>query len=372
MKKILILIAAALIFMIACDVLDHDAYKNEDLENFFSDFSTAFENIDEENVDAVMVYYDSTYSHNLTTKAEMEDFFLGLFELNPGTVRFHAELDSYNRFNTDLNWTLGITWEDVVNDTLTNVVTENIKFYETYVTDGTDYKFYGNQLDPPALDPTKPVVFAEYGTAESCGNCPAISKKLDLMKKKTYGGQFIYVAFCQNEPVDPYTEFFTYYGAYTQPYVVTQGTLHNEGGTDDNVALTDTHYEEVLVGEPEAFITDIIWSEETAGTIAGSVNLDIGSVPTTDLYLRVFILDEHPDLHYHVDGSPLHNVVFATYNIPVTGSGVVNYSLEYTQENYPTLPAKGNIVFALQTKPDDYDIATSKVYTAAEAKLYED
>lgn len=366
MKKILILIAVALIFVMGCDVLEHDAYKNEALESFFSDFSIGFEEIDADTVGAVMAFYDTDYSNDLTTREEMGEFYLGLFDLNPGTVRFYPELKKYNRF-AEMNWELVVTWEDEA-----GIIAETYNFYDIYKEVGGEVKFFGNQIDPPALDPSKPVVFAEYGTAESCGNCPRVSKKLELMKNKTYGEQFIYVTFCQNEPVDPYTEFFMYYGAYTQPYVVTQGIYHNEGSTDDNIALFDTQYNDVFEATPEAFITDIVWNESTAGTIAGSVNLDIGNVPTEDLFLRVFILDKKPDLHYNADGSALHNVVFATYNIPVTTSGQVNFSLDYIQANYPELPAKGKIVFALQTKPDDYDMATSKVYTAAEAKLYED
>jgi len=353
MKKILILLPLILLFFSACDVLNHDTYSDSTLENFFADFSAAIENATADNLTEVMAYYHEDYSHNLQDKAAMNSFYAEFFLINT-PVSLQAELVDYNRFD-QIHWDLIVTTADT---------TYRLEMDDVLIESET-IKFYGNQVDPPALDPNKPVVFAEMLTSENCGNCPEVAEYLHQMKN-IYGEQFIYVEYCLSNNYTPfYMDYASYYSAFSQPTTVIGGNNIVVGGDTDAL---ENHYQNVVETELQARINNLSAAMNSG---LAEVNLELellNELSTQDLVLTAVVADGEPEIYYTSDAQQFSNVAFAKTELDISAGGAINLSIEY-DENIDFVEPK--IIVWLQTKTPVFDSETSKTYTAAEYSLGE-
>ncbi|MFO7897088.1 MAG: hypothetical protein R6U84_09160 [Candidatus Cloacimonadales bacterium] len=353
MKKLLILLPLIIIFFSACDLLNHDTYSDSAVENFFADFSAAVENASADNLSEVMAFYHEDYSNNLMDKSAMESFYAEFFSIYT-EVSMQAELVDYNRFD-QIEWQLLVTAADT---------TYSLEM-DDVLSDSEPMLFYGNQIDPPALDPDKPVVFAEMLTAENCGNCPEIAEYLHQMKN-IYGEQFIYVEYCLSNNHTPfYLEYASYYSAFSQPTTIIGGNNIVTGG--DTNALDD-YYHSIVESELQARL-NILAAELNSGVAQVSLELELlNNLSTEDLTLTAVVADGKPEIYYTSDSQQFHNVAYAKTEIEISASGTLDLTVEY-DENIDFIQPK--IIVWLQTKTPIFDNEISKTYTAAEYILGE-
>ena len=363
MKKILFPLLVIAFIITACDVLDHDPYDNAGIELFFGDLSVALTEIHKDDVSAVMALYSDDYSNNQLSKADIADKYNGVFYTLSDSLTFSAKLVEYNKY-FDVTWDLTIGWEEeaVQRDT-------TYTFHDVLRKESTGFMLYGNQVNPPALDPTKPVVFVEFGTSQSCGNCPAASAELSDLQMQ-YGEQLIFVEYCYNQPATPehfYVDWASYYGAYAQPSAMFQGNYLVQGGAPDQLVEYNQRYNQIVEGTPQAFVTSLDATTEPGLVIVGTT-LDIGpGIPASNLYLRAAVVDEHPEVYYSSGHEPIHNLVFGLSEMAITGSDYYEMEIEY--DYYDQLPQHSKVVVWVQTRTDIYDNETCTVHTAAELAL---
>jgi len=228
--------------------------------------------------------------------------------------------------------------------------------------------FYGNQIIPPALDPTKPVDFAEFFTGESCGNCPPAAAHLHEMQN-TFGGQFIYVEYCNTNDYTPfYLEKAQYYSAYSQPTTLVQGTNVVVGGASENLEAIDGAYENESEKVLSARISEINITTDNVGEISGNLNLELlQDISTENLILTVVIADKKPDIFYNGTTERFHNVAFEKTEIIISEAGVKDFTISYDE----TIDFKHKKVIAwLQTQKETFD-TTCIVHAAAELSIAE-
>jgi hypothetical protein len=363
MKKAILGLVAILLLIAACDVLEHDPYDNAGIEQLFSSINTALDQIAKDDVSAVMAYYSDDYSNNQLSKTDIADDYNGVFYDLSEDATFDAKLLEYNSY-LDVEWQLTVNWMEDTTPRDTVYIFEDVVRQE----DG-NWKLYGNQVNPPALDPTKPVVFVEFGTSESCGNCPAASTRLNEMRQ-TYGEQLIFMEYCYNQPATPehfYVDYANYYRAFAQPAAMFQGEFLVQGGTPTQLEEYEQRFAQIMQGTPQAFITNINYTTDD-GLVIAQLDLEIGaSVPTENLYLRAAVIDEHPEVFYNSGHQRMHNLVFGLSELQVSASN--NYELEIEYDFYDELPEHAKIVVWLQTRAAEYNSETCHVYTAAEKEL---
>lgn len=363
MKKIILIIPFILLLLIGCELLDHDPYSNDKIDDFFADFSTAFESISADDVSAVMAFYDSHYFHDLNDYYAREESYMQLFQSYGSDLDFDLFVIDYNE-NLDLQWLLNINYTENDSSFLKTIV-----FEEKLVNRNGEYLFFGNQVNPPDVDPSKPVVFVEYGTAESCGNCPTASAKLHHMGLE-HGGQFIYVSYCTAEPMDTYIDFISYYNETAQPLSIFGGQYKIVGGSEEDLQEFEQRYDQILAGTPEAFLSNITWTDDGA-MVDGTVDVDLQGVSTNDLVLKAALIDARPELYYNDGGGRIYNVLFAVGEEEVSAAGTVEFRIEYDLPSYAAeMPAATKLVVWLQTREADYNPETCKVHTAAEINLF--
>ncbi len=363
MKKIFMLIPVIIMLMVGCELLDHDPFNDQKIEEMFDEFSAAFSTISADDVSDVMVFYDQDYFHDLQDVYGREEFYLSLFQSYGEDITFECYLTDYKE-NLEIEWVLGVNYEvDGIQ------MVENFEFVEYLKDNNGEYYFYGNQVNPPALDPDKPIVFVEYGTAENCGNCPPASSELHHMQLE-HGAQFIYVTYCAGEPMSTYIDFATYYNETAQPVTIFGGQYKIVGASEDDLAEFDQRYNQVLSGTPEAFLSNITWSDD-GEMIDGTVDVDLQGVSTANLVLMAALVDERPELYYDNGGNRIYNVLFAVGEEQVGGSGTAEFRIEYDLPSYSdTMPATTKLIVWLQTKDANYNPDTCKIHTAAEIDLF--
>lgn len=363
MKKMLLLIPIAFILFAGCDILDHDPYNNDKIDSFFDNFSSAFQSITAEDVTAVMDFYDEDYFHDLNDYYAREEFYLQLFQDYGNDLELQTSLLDYNE-NLMIEWLLTVNYS--VNDTN---YTEAFSFEEQLIDREGEYLFYGNQVNPPELDPSKPVIFVEYGTAESCGNCPPASAMLHEMGLE-HGGQFIYVSYCAGEPMDIYIDFASYYNEMAQPVTIFGGKYKVVGASSEDLDEFGQRYNQILAGTPEAFLNNISWTDN-GEMIDGTVDVDLQGIQTANLYLRAALVDERPELFYVSGGARIYNVLFALGEEEISDSGTAEFRISYDLPSYANeMPAHTKLVLWLQTREQTYNPDTCKVHTAAQVKLF--
>ncbi|MCK4956552.1 MAG: hypothetical protein KAS49_02880 [Candidatus Cloacimonetes bacterium] len=357
MKKLWLLLPIILISLIACDILNHDVYSSNGVETFFADFNAAFAEISLNEVDSVMAFYHEDYLNKADNKIEdkdtMRNFFSEFFKPND-PIYLEAVLVDYNRFHE-------IKWNLTVNDTLV------FEMEDVVIASGDSYLFYGNQINPPVLDPNKPVVFAECFTSENCGNCPPAANLLHDIKNE-YGGQFIYVEYCfSNEHTPFFWDFAEYYKSYTQPTTVIQGTDIVVGSSPDDLEEIEANHNSHSEDELQARINNLDFTI-SGDSLSGSLDIEfISEIPTEDLKLVVVFADEKPDIYYTGTTERFYNVAYRKVTIDITES--VNKKIEFKLPNDVEVN-KPKVIAWLRTKEDTHS-ANCKVYAAAEKRLSE-
>lgn len=363
MRKYLFFLVAVFFVISGCDILDHGPYNNTKIEAFYNDLNTALQQINADDVSAVMAFYDIDYLHDLSDFYAREDFYLGLFQTYGDSLELQSSLLNYYE-DYKIDWNLQINYEN--SDTS---FTEIFEFEEQLINRDGDFLFYGNQVNPPELDPSKPVIFVEYGTSVGCGNCPPASVKLHEMGLE-HGAQFIYISYCANEPANLYFDFASYYHEVAQPVTIFGGQYKVVGASPEDLLEFEQRYEQILAGTPEVFLSNITWNDN-GSEIDGSVQVDLDGISTNDLFLRVALVDERAELFYFSGGSRIYNVIFAMGEEQISESGIKDFSFSYDLPSYADeMPPTTKLIFWLQTREASYNQNTCKIHTAAETKLF--
>lgn len=353
MKNIWFILPILLLLLISCDVLNHDVYDNSEVESFFADFSAAISAADATDLNPIMVFYHDDYNNDLIDKAGIEAFYAAFYLINT-PVSFEANLLSYDRFD-NIKWDLKVYHADQL--------AETIQMTDVYIESDT-ITFYGNQIDPPEADLTKPIVFAEFFTGEDCGNCPPAASHLHHMKN-SLGGQFIYLEYCNTNNHTPfYIDLVPYYNAWNQPTTVVGGANVVVGGSEADLTEIDNYYNAVVESEVKATITNLTATKED-GSMSGQLELELFDLGTEDLILSIVLADTEPEIYYNGTDEQFHNVAFAKSEIAITAGGTINFNVDY-DINLEFVQPK--VIAWLQTRKDTFD-TDCKVHTAAEANI---
>jgi hypothetical protein len=350
MKKIFLLFSIILIFFISCDILEHDNYSNDKIENFFTDFSNTLSITNADNIDNLKNFYAENYSNNLQTRDEMMDFYESFFLINT-VVNLEAELIDYNRFG-EIKWN--------INEFRSGAFYQTISMEDVLTLDNP-IKFIGNQIDPPELDPSKPVVFAEMFTGEQCGNCPPVANHLHHLKN-VLGEQFIYVEYCQSNNHTPfYIDYVSYYDYWEQPTTMIGGTNAIVGGSEESLNLIDAYSDAVINSGLQATLSNLN-ADKINGILTGTINVELIDLSTENLILTVVLADGNPEIYYTGTTEQFHNVAFAKTEIAITESGLINFTIDYDSSIDFVQP---KVIAWLQTKKPSYD-TECKTYSATE------
>lgn len=356
MKKIIfVLLPVIILLLIGCDMLNNDVVdKNRKIEKFFAEYSDSLSLSSAQNLNPIMSLYSEDYSNNLKSKEDMQNFYEDIF--GPESIYLQPELLDYTQ-------ELEIEWNIYVKNIASSNCLDTLFLQDVLITDGGSYIFYGNHIDPPPADTTKTIVFVEFATSELCGNCSPASSKLREMWQE-HGDQFVFLEYCYGEPMNIYMDMANYYGITYQPTAIFQGSYKIEGAQLEEF---ENRYQQILAGDPLAFL-HVISVEHDSVSAFGSIEYEIeDSISTDDLFLRVALINEEPELYYHNTGDRLHNVIFALEEYEVISSeGEINFEIEHDEN----LPEKTEIVFWLQTRTLPYNADECKVYTATKEKLY--
>jgi len=343
MNKFLILISLILI-LFACDRFEHEIYQNAEIEAMFGEFTNAIETA---NIDEIMTFYNENYLNDAFSKSDFEVIFINYISEYDSLT---ASLDNYYS-DFSINWTLSCVPTDSTNSE------KIISFHD--IIDSDHYKFIGNQINPPAYDPLKPMILVQSSTAQSCGNCPATANKLAEMKRE-YGGQLVYLDYVSDgpNPTEIFYPFAMYYEIYTQPTVVFQGEDIVTGSLADELNSYSTYCEEIVNSEKiiQLNLSDI----SCENTILGTIIIDgFETLPLDNLKLEMAVIEKYSEYEYHINGQELHNVVVAVKSQDLT-SAEIDFTIDYEIENFENTM----LVVWVQTKEEPYNSATCKIYDA--------
>ena len=317
----------------------------------FAEFTNAIETT---NIDSIMAFYSENYWNDEMGKDDIEINFINFID-DYDTLT--VTLDEYYQ-DLSINWTLYGIPTDSTN------FEEIVTFYDYLNPD--DYKFIGNQFDaPPAYDPDKPMLLAQYATYTDCGGCPAAANKLAELKRE-YGGQLIYLDYVSDGPNpneygfdENWYDLVTYYpNISAPPAVVFQGENIVSGSLADDLNLYSTYCEQIANSEKIIHINLAI--TDSINTISGSANIDnFDKLQLEDLKLELAIIEKHSDLEYLINGQELHNVVIATQTLDLT-SAEIDFTIDYEIEDLENTM----LVVWVQTKEVPYNSETCKIYDA--------
>ena len=353
MRKVIVLLLL-LFALLSCDRFEYEIYQNAEIETMFAEFTNAIAGKD---TLSIISFFDENYKHYGDTLATVNSNFV----------------DYVNRYNT-LTTNLDEYYQDYsINWTLSGILPDStefqkIKSFSDYLISAEDYnfKFYGNQFDaPPAYDPDKPMLLAQYSTYTDCGGCPTAANKLAELKRE-YGGQFIYLDYVSDGPnpneydIDEnWYDLVTYYpNISAPPAVVFQGENIVSGSLADDLNLYSTYCEQIANSEKIIHINLAI--TDSINTISGSANIDnFDKLQLEDLKLELAIIEKHSDLEYLINGQELHNVVIATQTLDLT-SAEIDFTIDYEIEDLENTM----LVVWVQTKEVPYNSETCKIYDA--------
>lgn len=351
-KIIVLLLLTLLLAFVACDRFEHEVYENEEIESFFSTFNDSLQTASLETIDNLMSFFSEDYLNNAMNKDGIQATLLSIID---GSYEgLTVQLKSYYE-NLSVNW--AITGNE---SNVDGTFPEELLYFNDFLKNTDDgYKFYGNQVSPPAYDETKPMVVAQMFSATTCGNCPTAALKLDELKRQ-YGGQFVYLEYLFDGPnmAQVALPFLQYYGLNAQPSTVFQGQHLAAGGAPDVISSYPNLYEE---SEGEKII-DIELSDivNNNGMISGTVTIEnFDQLPTADLVLEAVLAYKHSDYHYQVNGQAVHNVVYSTTQYDLTES-----EIEFIIENEPVTTDDVMLVVWVRTKSNSFDAETCKIYDA--------
>ncbi|MDP8211443.1 MAG: hypothetical protein P9M05_11555 [Candidatus Stygibacter australis] len=338
MKRAIMLIIVISLFISACDRFDHDVYSNANLEESFMEFDSSLSTANAEDVSGIMNWYSDDYLNDAETKIDIEHEYLSYYFEYGDDLMLNAMILEYwktNRIVFEI-------WGTLADSTF--VIAEK---EDHFIISSGDYKFYGNQVSPPPLNPELPVVMVQYFTATNCGNCPLVGTKLEEMHNEL-GEQIVVLEYVNDEdPGDTYMPEALYYGAGTAPTSILQGDYTIISASEASLAAYQSRYDQAL-SEPLIFRFTSLELATSGDTVIGTLTWEeLGELSGENLQLRSVLLEEEPDLHY-ID-SP---VYFANY---VIGGAAIDYdgtstSAEISVTSGMPLPEKWSMVVWLQDR----------------------
>jgi len=344
-----------ILILFACDRFEHEIYENAQIEATFNEFSGTIQSVNADSIQIVMEFYNDNYLNDAFHKADIQAQLLGYIN-EYGSLS--VVLNSYYK-DLSIHWTLyGIPANE-------KNIEEITSFSDILTKTDSGYEFYGNQIEPPEYDPSKPMVVAQFSTSTTCGNCPAGAEKLAELQRE-YGGQFIYLEYALDGP-DPTNNFFPfaqYYNIPSQPTAIFQGVSIAAGGDAETINSYTTRYEQAA--EVEKSITINLENIEINGSsVSGTAIIDsLENIPISDLKLETALILKHSDYEYTNGHQELHNVVFATGTFIIENQEII-FSLDSTIE----ITEEALLVVWVQTKVDTYDSQTCKIYDAKTFEL---
>lgn len=356
MKRLLILLVALLV-LVSCDRFEHEPFEDAALEADMQAFFTGLSNATEDDLSPILGWYSEEYLNDKETKADIEHEYAVIFYQYGDDLVLGGELQGY--WSSDrIEWTLTGTQDDS-----TFTIEEKIDYIRN---ESGTYKLYGNQVSPPELDETKPVVLVQYFTATTCGNCPDAARKLEEMEAE-HGEQIVVIEYVANsDPAGLYWGESDYYGA-AQPSTVFQGEYRIDGAGETNLAEYDIRYSQAVESELVFKFIDL-----EATVFDNSVDLWITwdqliDITDENLMIKAVLLEENPGMTYIFDQSVyFENRAIAGAEqefLPDAESASLSLDLEIE------LPEDVSVVVWLQNVPEEW--GNSKVYNVKKIKLGE-
>ncbi|MCF7919009.1 MAG: hypothetical protein K9N06_03725 [Candidatus Cloacimonetes bacterium] len=350
MKKVFLLIIP-LLLLSSCDRFEHEPFKSAVLEGDMLSFFSALQSASADSLDGVMEWYSSGYLQDKQNKADIEHQYANYYLEYGNDLQLLGNLEDY--------WKSGrVLWE--LQGTLPDRSTFLIAQQEDYLhKEGDHYFFIGNQVSPPELDPSKPVILVQYFTATTCGNCPAASTKLSEMHDE-YGEQMVILEYvADSDPGSVYFPESIYYGG-AQPSAIFQGQYRVVGAGAANLQEYEARYQ-LAVSEELQFRFTSLDINVSGNTIIADVSWETTGILTgDDLMLRSVVLEEDPDMHYIFSPAVyFENRVIAGMETNFEES-ITN--TELTLEVSIDLPPKFSVVVWLQNHPETWTGDTGQVY----------
>ena len=347
-----------ILILFACDRFKHVIYENAQIEANFNEFSEAMQTMNPDSIQIVMDFYNNEYLNNAFNKDDIQTQILGYFS---NYDSLSIVLESYYQ-DISIHWSLyGLPANE-------KSLIEIANFSDFLIETDFGFQFYGNQIQPPEYDSSKPMVIAQFSTATSCGNCPAAAEKLAELKRN-YGGQFVFIEYVTDgpDPANIFIPFAQYYSIPFQPSVVFQGGSIAIGSDAETLDSYTARYEQAEEAEKVISIDlqniEILQYSMSGTAIIGSLE----NIPIEDLKLETAVIMQHSDYEYTNGHQELHNVVFASASFAIENSEI-DFFIESTIEITDELSEDALLVVWVQTKEDPYDPQNCIIY---DAKIYE-
>ncbi|MCF7913048.1 MAG: thioredoxin [Candidatus Cloacimonetes bacterium] len=351
MKITLMLLILTLLLVSACDRFDHDVYNDANLEASFGQFNLSLSAASLDSLDGVMNWYSEDYLNDNDTKSDIEHEYMSYFLEYGPDLMLSAKNMEYWKTNR-IVFKIWITLPDT-----SFAIAEKEDFL--IETDG-NFIFYGDQIDPPPLNPEFPVVIMQYFTSTTCGSCPLVAEKLEEMLN-TYGGQLVVLEYISNQdPGSVYMPEALYYNAGEQPTSIVQGEYPIIGSEAAALSAYKSRYEQALADTMVFRFTSLDLTI-SGNTVTGSVNWEeLLEFSGENLQLRAVLLEEEPDLHY----STAPSVYFENR---VLGAAELDYdetasSAAISVVSNIELPEKISLVVWLQDRVENASISGAHIY----------
>ena len=334
----------------SCDRFEHDFVASQQVDfstELFTPLQADFDASTAADLSPAMAHYADDYQHYGTTKSEwqtmLEDMLAGVADPQ-FTVTF-SNVQQQNETEALANWRLTIT-----NPATRTVIADSLYTAERLRKVGDKWLLRGNQN---TCNPVrKQLVIAEYFTYNSCSYCPPFEVKLHELEAQ-YPGQFISLEHhTQNALHLPEDVVNTYYGVYSAPGAVFQGTRKVTGSSDVSLALYQSHTDELVqIDEP---IRYQMLSANVAGReISASVKLTPHlTLDQSNMVLNYVVIEETSSVN-NAAGVPLHNVVRALGSQSLSGVDL-NQPVAISFSSTVDLPEDIKLVVFAQSKPTPF------------------
>lgn len=358
MKKVILVLIVLLIIMVSCDRYEHEPFSDVALEADMQVFFTALSSATDDSLESVMAWYSEDYLNDKDNKADIEHQYAIYFDEYGDDYEISGELNGYWN-NNRIEWTLVGTSSD------TSIV---IAEYDDYLrAENGTYKFFGNQVSPPELDPSRPVVLVQYFTSEFCGNCPVSSLKLEEMEDE-YGEQIVLIEYVSSsDPGGLYSPESDYYGVIQQPSSIFSGEFKIVGAGEANLGEYESRYAQITERDIDFRFTEM---DLTAGLSSIDVSVSwemINEIAAEELMIKAVILEEDPGLNYVFDNSVyFSNRAIAGYEEAFNGETT---EVIFTIESSIEMPEDCSVVVWLQNLPEVWESAV--VYNVIKKHLGE-
>ncbi len=370
MKKFLILISVVLI-LFACDRFEHKFEPEINSENYIIDFFNTFaDSISTfpENIPGIMSFYNDDYNNNGVTKLDVENFYIELSLLTPGTLDLEAIIiDTTDNFN--------IEWRLIATELSTFTYLDSI-ITDVLLPTEDSFQFYGNQADMRN-------VIVELFTGQWCPNCPNVEEALHNLRMQ-YGSRFSYVEYhIGDQLAGDFSDIFSYYpNNGTLPFGIVNGNAHivysaqsvEEVQAEIEAAITPLLQEQLLVSLSN------VQSNLTDSLLTGSVQIEIDpSIPTENLTLVAVLMEDYNDEYLNNHGDPHYNIVLKRTTFDISALNLddpIDFEItdldvlpQWYMDNTIGLPEDLTLVIWVQTLEIPYNQNTCAVYNVIEVSL---